>query len=78
MTKEITHHEFFVSSEYMEIKKVSDHLLKQEITYLKDAKIYDYKGERIVENLYVKGLWRYTSEYRALVKELKLRERDNE
>ena len=59
----------------MEIKKVSDHLLKEEIAYRKDEKIYAYRGERIVENLYVKGMLRDTPTYKALVNELEKRKR---
>ena len=57
-----------------EISTMAIHRLKELIEWMKnDAPIYSYKGKRIVENLYVKGLWRYTSEYKALVNELEKR-----
>ena len=74
MVKRITHHT--INGVTMEITKIPTPELKIRVEYLKDLKIYDYHGERIIENMYVKGLWRYTAEYRALVDELESRKND--
>ena len=71
--KKITH--VWIDFKEVGISTVSTDRLKEEIEWMKNKKEYAYKGERIVENLYVKGMLRDTPTYKALVKELEKRKR---
>ena len=71
--KKITH--ILIDFEEVEISMVSTERLKEKIEWMKNEKEYAYKGERIVENLYVKGMLRDTPTYKALVNELEKRKR---
>ena len=56
-----------------EISTIATDRLKALIEWMREGKEYAYKGERIIENMYVKGLLRDRPEYKALVEELERR-----
>ena len=62
--------------ELVEIKKMLTTELKREIEIVGERIIYDYKGEWIIENMYIKCYGYETPLYKALVEELESREND--
>ena len=76
MKDKITHYYQNIGSKPVEIKKMSTTELKREIEIVRERIIYDYKGERILENMYIKCYGYETPLYKALVEELESREDD--
>ena len=73
--KKITHYQG-VGCDEVEIKKMSTTELKREIEIVGERIIYDYKGEWIIENMYIKCYGYETPLYKALVEELESRDND--
>ena len=74
--EKITHYYQDVGRKPLEIKKMSTTELKRAIEIVGERIIYDYKGERILENMYIKCYGYETPLYKALVEELERREDD--
>ena len=73
--KKITHYQG-IGCDVVEIKKMSTTELKMAIEIVGEKIIYEYKGERILENMYIECYGYETPLYKALVEELESREND--
>ena len=74
--KKITHYYRDIGCKPLEIKKMSTTELKIAIEIVGEKIIYEYKGERILENMYIKCYGYETPLYKALVEELESRDND--
>ena len=74
--EKITHYYQDVGRKPLEIKKMSTTELKRAIEIVGERIIYDYKGERILENMYIECYGYETPLYIALVEELESRDND--
>ena len=74
--EKITHYYQDVGRKPLEIKKMSITELKRAIEIVGEKIIYEYKGERILENMYIECYGYETPLYKALVEELESREDD--